>query len=77
MPNSSSYELPVTSQIFVRKRNSHASLTNGRCDSLDRAQPNVAASKNARRTCFKKVRITAVRPQAGFFQIFARKNVAT
>ena len=29
--------VPVTSQIFVRERNSHASLTNGRCNSLDGA----------------------------------------
>ena len=59
-PNSSSWELPVASQIFVRERNSHASLTNGRCNALNGAQPNVVARKDTWGTCFKKVRVAAV-----------------
>ena len=53
-------QLPVTSQIFVHECDGHASLTNGRRNSLDGAQPNVATSKNTRGTRFKEVRIAAV-----------------
>jgi len=52
--------LPVISQIFVDECNGHASLGDGRRNSLNGTQPNVATSENTWDTRFKQVGIAAM-----------------
>ena len=63
-------------QILVDECDCHASLTDGRRNPLDWAQPHVAAGENTGRACFKKIGIAAVRPAPGLLHIVTRQNVS-
>ena len=63
-------------QILLDESDCHASLTDGRRNPLDWAQPHVAACEDTRRTCFKKIGIAAVRPEPGLLHIVTRQNVS-
>ena len=63
-------------QVLLDKRNRHTALANRRCNSLDRAQPDVAAREYARYARFEEVRVAALHPVAGFCYVIAGQNVS-
>ncbi len=68
--------LPIVRQILVDERDRHASLANGRRNTFDRAQPHIAARKNAGDARFEKIGIAAVRPATGLLQIVTGQNIS-
>src|SRR5579871_4820135 len=64
-------------QILVNERDCHASLADGGRHSLHWAQSYIAARKNARDTCLKKIRIATLRPATGLPQIIACQNISS